>query len=79
MVCGKISGQDPRHLKTINCKVKVKSSGISEGSPKLTGISHDLNEMPIDDPEHLHLHHETLQAKWLTMWNLQACKGNSKA
>ncbi|WMV10041.1 hypothetical protein MTR67_003426 [Solanum verrucosum] len=28
---------------------------------------------PVDDPEYLYLHHETMQAKWLSTWNVRAC------
>ena len=72
--CRRISGVDPWHLKTSNCKIKVKSLGIWKGSPKLIGISHDLNVALVDDPEYLYLLYEMMHGKWLSTWNIRACK-----
>ena len=49
------------------------------GSPWLTRTPCGINEAPVDDPEYLCLHHEKMQAKWLSTWNVRACKRNSKA
>ncbi|WMV09637.1 hypothetical protein MTR67_003022 [Solanum verrucosum] len=41
------------------------------GSPKLTKTACGINEMPVDDPEYLYLHHETIKAKWLITLNIR--------
>jgi len=47
-------GHDPQHPKKTKLeKEKGKSSGMQGGSPNLTGMSNDLNDAPVDDPEHL--------------------------
>lgn len=44
--------QDPQHPKKTKMKRKKRKSSRMQGSsPKLIGMSNDLNEASVDDPE----------------------------
>ncbi|WMV51231.1 hypothetical protein MTR67_044616 [Solanum verrucosum] len=51
------SGKDPRYP---NKNEILRKQG---GSPKLTRTASGFNEAPVDDPDVMYPHHETMQAK----------------
>ena len=60
---------------------KSKSGTIRKqgGSPQLSQNAYGINEALVDDPEYMYMHHETMQAKQLSTWNVRSCKGNFKS
>ena len=65
--------------KTHDILPKLKSKGNPPEAMNLTIANSNLgclNEASFDDPEYLCLHHQKMKAKWLSTWNVRACRGN---
>ena len=67
--------------KTHDILTKLKSKENPSEAMILT-IANSNSRMyqltPVDDPHYLCLHHQKIQAKWLSPWNILICKGNLK-
>ena len=72
----KDGSQDNNH--DIMTKLKIKGNPSEAMSlTQLTRTIGCIDKEPIDDLEYLCLQHEKMQGKWLSTWNVRACKGES--